>query len=160
MPFPRSKTIRDLEIDIARKFIVVDDEWAYFKKGDILVLHRNDNSTAPWFRRLSDDYTNICLLSRLEYYNENNSNYSNHSSMCSECVRSNSDIFEFLKNQELTEDDVLLKELSLEDPVGVPTGNGLRLAQLLVFKEKRQAIVELARKMKEAEEAKKAKKDE
>lgn len=69
-PFPPHKTIKELGIDVTRKFVVVDDKPIDFKSGDILTLVRDDNDTTPYFCRESDKQNAYCHLSRLAYADE------------------------------------------------------------------------------------------
>ena len=54
-------------------------------------------------------------------------------------------------------EDKLLKKHYIEDPIGVPTEEGLRLATELLYKEKREEIIKLVQKL-DDEAEKKAKK--
>jgi hypothetical protein len=47
-----------------------------------------------------------------------------------------------------------LKEMGLEDPIGTPTAEGLKLANELAYKAQRPEIIKIAQAMKEAEDAK------
>ena len=66
MPFPPGKTIQELGIDTTRKFVVVDDDGLFLKKGTILTLDRDDGSLAPYFKDSSGRAVAACLF-RLEY---------------------------------------------------------------------------------------------
>lgn len=68
-PFPPYRTIKELGIDTARKFIVLPEEDA-FNPGDILVLENDDNTRQPEFKRISDGETNFIALDRLAYADE------------------------------------------------------------------------------------------
>lgn len=72
--FPEGKTITELGIDTTRKSIVVNDV-GIFNKGDILALLKDDNSNAPYFKRISDGMESYCHLYRLAYYEPNKHTY-------------------------------------------------------------------------------------
>lgn len=65
--FPEGKNIKELEIDQKRKFIVVSR--STFDVGEILTLHRDDNSENPYFEN-SEDEINAISLCFLAYYDE------------------------------------------------------------------------------------------
>jgi len=70
-PFERGKTIKELGIDITRKFVVVEGYSVFYSKGDILVLDRDDDSSSPWFKNISNnDKVLACSLHFLVYYND------------------------------------------------------------------------------------------
>jgi hypothetical protein len=48
-PFAPNKTIKELGIDVNRKFVVVDNGNP-FSKGEILTLSRDDNTDIPFFK--------------------------------------------------------------------------------------------------------------
>jgi hypothetical protein len=64
--FEPSKTIKELGIDITRKFVVVDGS-SVFNEGDILKLERNDDTDCPYFIRITDLKYCDCSLHRLAY---------------------------------------------------------------------------------------------
>lgn len=66
-----------------------------------------------------------------------------------------SNIIEFFRNMTASADEKLLKEMGIEDPVGTPTEVGIRLSNEISYKANRAAVIEIARKMKDEEEAKK-----
>lgn len=66
--FPEGKTIKELNIDTSRKFIVVGE--SNFKIGDILKLDEDDDTSAPFFRRINDNHWDSKLLKNLAYYDE------------------------------------------------------------------------------------------
>ena len=51
--FEEEKTIKELNIDITREFVVVKRNY-HFDVGDILKLERDDNPFSPQFKRVSD----------------------------------------------------------------------------------------------------------
>ena len=69
--FEPNKTITELGIDTTREFVVVvDNEYSYFKKWDILILEHDDDTKCPRFRRKSDWDTWYYVLYRLYYADE------------------------------------------------------------------------------------------
>ena len=66
-PFPPNKTIKQLGIDITKKFVVVSTGGTHFNLGDIVVLSTDDDTTCPLFKRISDGWTSYSLLSPLAY---------------------------------------------------------------------------------------------
>lgn len=69
MPFPPNKTAKELGIDTSRKFVVVESDNVY-KKGDILVIHTDDETSMPFFSRLGEENKNRISWSKLEYADE------------------------------------------------------------------------------------------
>jgi len=72
MPFTPNKTIKELGIDVTRKFIVVgiSNFYSSFNVGDVLELCADDNinwSINPYFVN-QFGVKDCCYLSRLEYY--------------------------------------------------------------------------------------------
>jgi hypothetical protein len=63
--FEPNKNIKELGIDITRKFVVV--EKGNFEVGDILKLERDDNSKIPYFKRLKDGEITCCSIDKLAY---------------------------------------------------------------------------------------------
>ena len=57
-------------------------------------------------------------------------------------------ILKFFRDMTLSTDDKLFLEMGLEDPAGIPTDVGLRLAIELVYKESRPKLLEIAKLMK------------
>jgi hypothetical protein len=49
---------------------MLEDTHEHFKKGDILVFEKDDGTSSPLFKRLSDNKINFCLFNRLEYADE------------------------------------------------------------------------------------------
>lgn len=67
--FKEGKTITELGIDPTRKFIVCD-VGTTFNIGDIVVLDRDDDTRAPYFKRVGDGEVCCKSLCRLAYYDE------------------------------------------------------------------------------------------
>ena len=65
--FEQNKTITELNIDPTRTFVVVDGGDNDFKDGDKLKLDRDDNSTLPFFTRISDGKKSAFHLYHLAY---------------------------------------------------------------------------------------------
>lgn len=71
MPFEANKTIKELGIDITRKFRVTEDCGSgHYNKGDIFEFYGEDGSCAPKFKRISDYITKYISLYKLEYADE------------------------------------------------------------------------------------------
>jgi len=67
MPFPKNKTIKELGIDVSRKFVVVDSTRSYLINGDIVELVQDDNTDRLDFRRISDGKKQWLSLCQLDY---------------------------------------------------------------------------------------------
>jgi len=65
--FESGKTIKELGIDIQRKFVVVASYNSTFANGDILELMKDDDSHLPRFRRISDGTESHYYLDSLAY---------------------------------------------------------------------------------------------
>lgn len=63
-----------------------------------------------------------------------------------------SSIVDFFRNLTASSDDKLLKEMALEDPIGVPTATGLQLSNEIQYKKNREEIVKIAQSMKDEQE--------
>lgn len=63
-----------------------------------------------------------------------------------------SSVVEFFRNLTASSDDKLLKEMGLENPVGVPTETGLQLSAEINYKKNREEIVKIAQSMKDEQE--------
>ncbi len=71
MAFEKGKTIKELGIDINRKFRVIKSEsYFYFDEGDILEWRKEENSACPQFKRLSDGKVGWHRLENLKYAEE------------------------------------------------------------------------------------------
>lgn len=69
MTFQPNKTLKELNIDTSRRFVVMDDDnHRLFKNGDILEWEKDDDCL-PCFKRISDGNVAYCELYRLDYYN-------------------------------------------------------------------------------------------
>jgi hypothetical protein len=66
-----------------------------------------------------------------------------------------SNIVEFFKNVSASKEDKLLKEMGVEDPINVPTEEGLKLSAMIDYKKNRDEIVEICKQKKTEEEEKK-----
>lgn len=66
-----------------------------------------------------------------------------------------SNVLDFFRNLTATEDEKLLKEYGLENPIGTPTAEGLVLSAELSYKANRKDIIEIAKKMKAEDDKKK-----
>jgi hypothetical protein len=66
-----------------------------------------------------------------------------------------SNIVEFFKNISASKEDKLLKEMGIEDPINVPTAEGLKLSAMINYKKNRDEIVEICKQKKTEEEEKK-----
>lgn len=67
-----------------------------------------------------------------------------------------SNVLEFFRNLTATPNDLLLKELGIENPTNVPTDLGIKLSQEITYAANRDRIVEIALQMKADADAKKA----
>lgn len=67
--FEEGKNANELQIDKDRKFIVVEWVW-YYRKWDILILTKDDNSSKPYFIRESDELELFYPWKFLSYYEE------------------------------------------------------------------------------------------
>lgn len=146
MPFPEGKTIKELGIDTKRKFRVVGG--TIFNVGDIVILAYDDNSAAPLFKRLSDSLRVYVWIYNLEYYDDP----SEAIPLITTSKNIMTNVLEFFRSMTATADEKLLKELGIEDPIGTPTDTGLKLSAELSYRANRAEIIEIAKKMKEAQE--------
>ena len=62
---------------------------------------------------------------------------------------------DFFRGLTATEDERLLKELGLENPIGTPTQEGLELSAEISYKANRAEIIKVAKQMKEEQDKKK-----
>lgn len=62
-------------------------------------------------------------------------------------------ITEFYQNISATKEDKLLKEMGLENPIGIPTEEGLRLSAFIQYKNNKAEIIKVAEAMKAEKEA-------
>ncbi len=60
-------------------------------------------------------------------------------------------VLDFFRNLAASEEEKLLKKLGLENPIGTPTEEGLKIATEMNYKAHRNEIIELAKKMDEAQ---------
>jgi hypothetical protein len=67
--FEENKTIKELGIDTTREFIVVNEN-EHFNEGDRLILHKDDDTPFPDFKRKSDCYIGYMPLCDLYYISE------------------------------------------------------------------------------------------
>ncbi len=66
-------------------------------------------------------------------------------------------VLEFFKNITATADEKLLQEFYIEDPIGTPTEVGFELSHQITYKANREAIIAIAKQMKEEQDAKRKK---
>jgi hypothetical protein len=66
-----------------------------------------------------------------------------------------SNIVEFFKNISASKEDKLLKEMGIEDPINVPTEEGLKLSGMIDYKKNRDDIIKICQQKKAEEEVKK-----
>lgn len=59
-----------------------------------------------------------------------------------------SNVLEFFRNLTASPDDLLLKELGIENPTNVPTDLGLKLSQEITYAANRDSIIDIAKQMK------------
>ena len=64
-----------------------------------------------------------------------------------------SKLVDFFKDLGATPEEKLLKKHGIEDPIGTPTDEGLKLMARILYKENRAKVIELAKQMDEAEKA-------
>ncbi len=67
--FPAGRRFKELALDPDRKFIVCDAVDG-FEVGDIVVLDKDDDTSCPWFKRLSDGEIYPYFIYWLVYYEE------------------------------------------------------------------------------------------
>jgi hypothetical protein len=102
-------------------------------KADIEILE-----DSPYSVTATNDYSGIGLLT----ININNK----------ETQTIMSKIISFVRNLSLSAEDKLLLELGLEEPTGVPTAEGFRVAQELMYQEMRAKVIEKAKAFKAEED--------
>lgn len=145
VPFEKGKNAKELGVDVSRTFIVLNDVGnVNFKVGDLIKFNYDDGTISPYFKRISNNKIASCYWHQLAYAPNDNQPY--------KPLMSN--ILDFFRNLTATPDDLLLKELGIENPVGVPTETGLKLSQEINYKANRTEIIELAKKMKAEQEKK------
>lgn len=66
-----------------------------------------------------------------------------------------SNVIDFFRNLTASPNDLLLKELGIENPTNVPTELGLKLSQEITYAANRARIIEIALQMKADADAKK-----
>lgn len=64
-------------------------------------------------------------------------------------------IFDYFRNIGIKPEDKLLKEFGLEDPINVPTAEGLKMSAEMDYAKNRQAIIDICQQAKAASDAEK-----
>lgn len=120
-----------------------------FEGRQIIAIRREDGERGggpnrTWQIAKHNNYATVEILSKETY---------SSATPVAQTTKPMANVLEFFRSITATAEDKLLKELGLEEPIGTPTDLGLRLSAEIAYKANRAAVIDIAKKMKEEQEA-------